>query len=116
KPGDVVVVTGGARGVTAACLIEWAQRCQPRLLLLGRTPLRDEPAALAGMDESGLKRALLAQAEASGQKLTPSALQAQVNEVLGSREIRATLAALDAAGSEARYVAADVADADTTAL
>jgi acyl carrier protein len=112
-PGDVVVVTGGARGVTAACLVEWARRRQPRLLLLGRTPLGDEPAALAGVsDEASLKRLLLADAEAAGHAPTPAQLQARVNEVLGNREIRATLAALADAGSAARYVAVDVAAAD----
>jgi acyl transferase domain-containing protein len=116
-PGDLVVVSGGARGVTAACLMEWARRRQPRLLLLGRTALIDEPAALAGIeDETGLKRLLLAEAEARGTMPTPAELQSRVIAVLGSREIRATLAALTAAGSEARYAAADVADPDASGL
>jgi acyl transferase domain-containing protein len=116
-PGDVVVVSGGARGVTAACLIEWAQRRQPRLLLLGRTALVDEPAALAGIDdETQLKRLLLDEAKAGGRRPTPAELQARLNAVLGSREIRATLAALVAAGSQARYAVADLADPDPAAL
>ena len=36
--GALVVVTGGARGVTGACVDELARRYQPSLLLLGRTP------------------------------------------------------------------------------
>ncbi len=38
-PGDVVVVSGGARGVTAACIEEWARESRARFVLLGRTPL-----------------------------------------------------------------------------
>src|SRR5690606_15322334 len=47
--GDVVVVSGGARGVTAACVIAWARRCPARFVLLGRTALADEPAYCAGI-------------------------------------------------------------------
>jgi len=40
-PGDVVVVSGGARGVTAACLKTWAAECRARFVLLGRTALAE---------------------------------------------------------------------------
>jgi len=39
EPGTVFVVSGGARGVTAAALIELARASRPRFLLLGRTSL-----------------------------------------------------------------------------
>jgi acyl carrier protein len=35
---DVVVVTGGARGVTAACVLALAKECRPTVVLLGRSP------------------------------------------------------------------------------
>jgi len=109
QPGEVVVVSGGARGVTAACVIQWAAECQGRFLLLGRSALADEPACCAGItDDAGLKRALLGLAKASGTKLSPSELAAQVRAVLSSREIRATLDAVAATGAEARYRAVDV--------
>ena len=110
--GDVVVVSGGARGVTAACLGEWARESRARFVLLGRTPLSPEPACCAGLaDESGLKKALLAEARGLGQSPTPSELGARVREVLSNREIRRTLAAIDDAGGEARYEAGSVDDA-----
>ena len=109
--GDVVLVSGGARGVTAACIIEWARQCAARFVLLGRTPLIDEPSTCAGVaDEAGLKRAMLEEARARGVSPSPTELLASVREVQGNREIRNTLAALAANGAEARYEAVDVAD------
>ncbi len=113
--GDVVVVSGGARGVTAACLLALAGRVRARFVLLGRTALVDEPATCRGIeDEAGLKRALFAAALAAGEQLAPSVLLGRVQQVLSQREIRRTLAALIAAGSEVRYRA--VAVEDRTAL
>ncbi len=109
---DVVVVSGGARGVTAACLIEWAQRCPARFVLLGRTPLDEEPPACAGIQtETDLKRALLADARAHDIMLTPAQLAARANQVLAAREIRQTLAAIIVAGGSAQYRAVAVDDA-----
>ena len=109
--GEVVLVSGGARGVTAACIVEWAKRVRARFVLLGRTALVEEAPALRGIeDEAGLKRALFAAALAAGEQLAPSALLARVQQVLSQREIRRTLAALAAVGAEARYCAVAVED------
>lgn len=106
--GDVVVVSGGARGVTAACIVEWAKRCKARFVLLGRTPLGDEPADCAGVaDEAQLKRIVLAR----GATLTPNELSREVDRILGAREIRATLAAIEAQGAQACYESVAVEDA-----
>jgi hypothetical protein len=39
---SVVVATGGARGVTAATLIELARSTKAKVALIGRTPLEEE--------------------------------------------------------------------------
>ena len=110
--GDVVVVSGGARGVTAACVAEWARESRARFVLLGRTPLAEEPASCVSVaDEAGLKKALLAEARSRGESPSPAALGARVHEVLSNREIRRTLAAIESAGGQARYEAVSVDDA-----
>jgi len=110
-PGAVFVVTGGARGVTAACLVSLARVARPRVLLLGRTALHDEPACYHGAtDEAGLKRIALAEAQREGRVVTPKELGAGVDRLLAGREVRATLAQLAAAGATARYEAVDVRD------
>jgi acyl transferase domain-containing protein/short-subunit dehydrogenase len=110
--GDVVVVSGGARGVTAACIIEWAQRSQARFLLLGRSELVDEPSCCAGLTtDAELKRALLGLA--NGSMPSPAELGKNVRNVLAGREIRQTLAAIERAGGEARYRVASVTEAQS---
>ncbi len=109
---SVIVASGGARGVTAACLIALAKAHHPRIVILGRTALADEPAALAKVtDDAGLKRALLQAAQAAGRKVTPAEIGAEVGKLQANREIRQTLAAMRAAGSDVKYVPADIQDA-----
>ncbi|MGI5864885.1 MAG: SDR family NAD(P)-dependent oxidoreductase, partial [Myxococcales bacterium] len=109
---SVVVATGGARGVTAACLVELARQTRARFLLLGRTRLDDEPEAVRGAtDDASLKRALLQAASSAGERLSPAELGARARSILAAREVRATLEAIRAAGGEARYAVADARDA-----
>lgn len=111
EAGDVVLVSGGARGVTAACIEAWAQSVAARFVLLGRTALSDEPACCGGIeDEAGLKAALLGAAKAAGENLSPAQLSQRVKTVQANREIRATLSAIEQAGANAHYLEVDVAD------
>ncbi len=101
---DVIVVSGGGRGVTAASVIALAKETQASFVLIGRTELDDEPAEAHGLTtDAELKRALLTTAAAQGLKPTPKQLEQQVQRILADREVRATLAALTGAGSRVRY-------------
>ncbi|MEI8257810.1 MAG: SDR family oxidoreductase, partial [Deltaproteobacteria bacterium] len=111
EQGAVFVVSGGARGVTAASMIELARVARPRVLVLGRTALEDEPAAFrAGTDEASLKRIALDEARRMGAAVTPKDIGARVEKILAGREVNATLEAMRAAGATARYAAVDVRD------
>jgi len=106
-PEDLILASGGARGVTAACLIALARETQARFCLLGRTPLEPEPeGCVEAQSEAALKRMLLA----DGRFKSPKALQARVQEIFKQREIRATLQAIAEGGAEVRYEAIDVQD------
>ncbi len=108
---DVLLVTGGARGVTADCIIELARRTGARFALLGRSALRDWPEGLEETrDERALRGALARQAAASGEKLKPADLNARARALLSGAEIRDTLDAIRTAGGDAIYIPADVAD------
>jgi NAD(P)-dependent dehydrogenase (short-subunit alcohol dehydrogenase family) len=81
-------------------------------VLLGRTPLDEDPAGLRSIpDEAGLKRAVMQELVAAGARPAPAEVAAKVARVLSGREVRATLAALAQSGSEARYLPVDVQDA-----
>ena len=108
---DVIVVSGGARGVTAATIIELARSSRSAFVLLGRSPLTEEPEQYgAALDDAALKQLLLAESNAAGEKLTPAKLKKLVGAVLANREIRATLASIDEAGGRASYLAVDITD------
>lgn len=105
--GAVIVASGGARGVTAECLLELAERIQPRLLLLGRSPLEEEPDYLLGAEgDAALKRAILT----ARKSLTPRELTREAGKVTAMREIRRNLARFEKAGAVVRYASVDVRD------
>ena len=108
-PGGVVVVTGGARGVTAGSALALAARHGLRLALLGRTPLSaatpDEP---AGTTTAEIATALVASAKARGESITLPQARAAADSLLAQREVRATLAAAEQQGTAARYFPADI--------
>jgi NAD(P)-dependent dehydrogenase (short-subunit alcohol dehydrogenase family) len=112
----VVVASGGALGVTAACLIALAEIAPLRLVLLGRTAFSEEPRGLAGIQDSpGIQSELLRMARANGLSPTPKELSAHSRNVLTNREISRTLTTLKSLGSEAIYLSTDVTDATAVA-
>lgn len=106
--GSLVLVSGGARGVTAAAAIELAREFSPTLVLLGRSPLPEpEPDEwVACRTEVDLKRAIIG--SAGGTKPSPRDIEAQCRRLLAAREIRDNLAAISAAGTKVDYAAIDV--------
>jgi acyl transferase domain-containing protein/acyl carrier protein/NADP-dependent 3-hydroxy acid dehydrogenase YdfG len=111
---DVVVVSGGARGVTAACVIALATQTRSKFVLLGRSALTDD--AYPGItDDAGLKHAVLQAAKAAGEAVKPADIGRRVRNILASREVNETLGAIRKAGGEAMYCVADVSDAEAVA-
>ncbi|MCP3802576.1 SDR family oxidoreductase [Allokutzneria sp. A3M-2-11 16] len=111
-PESVIVVGGGARGVTAPGLLALARSHRPRLVILGRSPLADEPDYLAGItDESAL-----VQAVARHERAAPGVVRSRVRGVLANREVHANLKALRDAGSEVSYHAVDIRDSAEVAV
>ncbi|MFD8686505.1 SDR family NAD(P)-dependent oxidoreductase [Streptomyces sp. NPDC059651] len=113
---SVIVATGGARGVTAAALLDLARAHRPRIVLVGRTDPAPEPAELASAsDEPALTRLLAERSARDAADSSPARIAARAREILAAREVRATLAALESAGSAVRYVQVDARDADALA-
>ena len=110
KKDDVVVVSGGARGVTAACVVELARRTGARFALLGRSPLGEPDPLEAEADDAMVKRALLERAKAAGETISPKDLGWRASKIAAAREIRDTVAAVKAVGGEAQYLSVDVRD------
>jgi len=107
--GDVVVITGGGRGVTAASALALAKEYHPFLVLLGRSPEpQDEPAWLTPLtEEADIKRGIMQQAVG---KLHPREIEERYRGVVAGRELRATLAQIAATGADAIYRSVDIRD------
>ena len=108
-PGDVVVVTGGARGVTAEVAVALAGAFRPNLVLLGRSPEPTaEPDWLAPLrDEAEIKRAL--HSRGNGQA-SPQAIGEQFRKLSANREVLATIRRVEQAGAPVVYQSLDVLD------
>ncbi|MFX0578281.1 SDR family NAD(P)-dependent oxidoreductase [Nocardia nepalensis] len=114
-PDDVLVVTGGARGVTAACVTELARRHPVHLVLLGRTRPAPEHTWAAGVtSDADLKHAIYQHLSQSDGKPTIEQVSRLFGEITAQRQIRATLQALHAAGATAEYLPVDITDPDAT--
>lgn len=108
---DVVLITGGAYGVTAEVAKALAQRYRPKLVLVGRSALPDsEPAELQTLDVAGLRKHCIEQARQRGERLAPAEIEKQLKRLLRDRQIRETLGTIHAAGAEVEYHAVDVRD------
>jgi acyl transferase domain-containing protein/NAD(P)-dependent dehydrogenase (short-subunit alcohol dehydrogenase family) len=107
KKGELILVTGGARGVTAASLMPLARAWQPRFVIWGRTALGEvEPDDLAALsDAAALKRALL---QRNPELTNPRELEAAYRQLVQQRELRANIRALEELGAEVVYEAVDV--------
>lgn len=113
RPNSVVLVSGGARGVTAQCVIELARQYRCRFLLLGRSAIAEEPAWAEGCgDEATLKRQIMQVFLAQGHKPKPAMVQQRYRAIMTRREIMATLHAVQEAGGQAEYVSVDITDCE----
>ncbi|MDT0307963.1 SDR family oxidoreductase [Streptomyces sp. DSM 44917] len=104
----VVLLAGGARGITAHIATALAAATGCRVELLGRTPQAAGPEAAdtaAAADRMALRAALAARGGA-----TPAEIERGAGLILAQREIEATLAELKSLGSAARYHAVDLRD------
>jgi len=105
--GDVIVISGGARGITAEIAVELAVAFRTNLLLLGRSPAPvQEPAWLQTLrDEAAIKRAIIAN---SPDKLNPKQLESRYRELMAAREILGTLERIAATGVKVVYRSVDI--------
>ncbi|MEU6672087.1 SDR family NAD(P)-dependent oxidoreductase [Streptomyces sp. NPDC046727] len=108
---SVVLLVGGARGITAkfAATLAAASRC--RIELLGRTPAPTAPEAphtAAARTPVELRAALAAGSGAP----RPAEINRAAELILAQREIATTLTELGALGSPARYRSVDFRDRD----
>jgi len=111
---DLIVISGGARGVTAEVAVKLAETYQCSLLLLGRSPEPEtEPKWLLSISEAAtIKKAIM---QHSQEKLRPADLEKRYQSILANREISTTLERIKKTGAKAEYRSVDVTDFDVVA-
>ncbi|WP_306321386.1 MULTISPECIES: SDR family NAD(P)-dependent oxidoreductase [unclassified Streptomyces] len=109
-PDSVVVLAGGARGITARFAVALATASRCRIELLGRTQLPDtegEDEFVGARDKQALRAALAAKGVTDVREIDREATR-----VLAAREVRSTLDEIHAAGGRAHYRAVDLRDTE----
>ena len=102
---DVIVLTGGTRGITAQVGLAFAGRGATKLALLARTA----PAETA-LDEVAAKAAAKAAIEARGDRATPAAVRDAVAPLKRAEEARQNLEQMRAFGADVRFFKVDLGD------
>ena len=109
--GEAVIVTGGARGVTAECAIAFLESFgeggKPAVALLGRSRApEEEPEWLAGLtDEAAIKKEIMRHGSGS---VTPQYVKARYDEITAHREMRKNLTRMTALGAAVYYHSVDI--------
>lgn len=111
--GAVLLITGGAYGITADLTRALAEKYRPRLVVVGRSPLPGEEAELTRgiADTAQLKQILIGDLRSRNGNVTPAQVDSALKCILKERQIRANLAAMQASGAELEYHCLDVRDA-----
>jgi NAD(P)-dependent dehydrogenase (short-subunit alcohol dehydrogenase family) len=112
-PGAPVLITGGARGITAEIAVELGRRYRPNLLLMGRSPLPPEKESedTAHLTTPAqIKAALIARLEREGRPAAPALVEVAYQRLLQDREIRDNLQRMKETGATVHYYPVDVRD------
>lgn len=107
---SVFLVSGGAKGVTATCVIEMAKTFQCKFVLLGRSSIDfDIPDfAKSENDEGTLKRLIMDDMKAKGEKPSLPKVKSTFKNIIAKKEIEHTLSAIRNHGGEVIYLKGDV--------
>ena len=107
QSGWVVLVTGGARGITAEICRELAQP-DVQFLIVGRSPepLAEDP--LFDLDVHSLRQHLIAKMGNEVERPTPAEIEFEVQRIQKENERRQNILALQQSGAAVEYHAVDV--------
>lgn len=114
---DVVVASGGAKGITAKCVTLLAKSSNAIFYLLGRSPApQPEPEWLKPLTSAGEIKAAILRHEFDGEAVAPPELEAAYLRHMANREILDTLDAVKslASGAKVFYKSVDILDAHVT--
>ncbi len=109
-PDSVFLVSGGARGVTASCVVEMARTFHCKFILLGRSAADFVVPAFAKNedDEGALKRLIMNDLKERGEKPSLPLVKKTYSDITAKKEIDDTVSKIRIHGSEVIYLQGDV--------
>ena len=113
---SVFLVSGGAKGVTATCVIEMAKKFKCKFILLGRSSNEYEVPAFAKTEltDAELKRLIMEDFKNRGEKASLPVVKSTFSKIVSKKEIEATLSQIETFGGQAIYIQGDVTNAVDT--
>ncbi|MHA2231619.1 MAG: SDR family NAD(P)-dependent oxidoreductase, partial [Candidatus Hodarchaeales archaeon] len=112
-PNDLLVVTGGAQGITYLSTKKIVELWKPRIAILGRTQRSDDPQLLEDLDEDRLeirRIQLIDELKTKFERVTPVMIEEAWNNHLKMIQIEKALEELQSLGSEVHYYSVDITD------
>lgn len=114
---DVLLVSGGARGVTSACVFELAKRVKCTFVLMGRAQIleenNDDEETATITDPKNMKLLIAKRFKAQGYQGPLSAIEKKAKAILYQRDMLNTLEKLRSTGNRVFYYSCDVNDRDS---
>ncbi|MBP3609942.1 MAG: SDR family NAD(P)-dependent oxidoreductase [Lachnospiraceae bacterium] len=116
KEEDILLVSGGSRGVTSSCIIELAKRVKCTFVILGRAEIleenNDDEETAEVSELKDMKTLMAKRFKAQGYKGAFTAIEKKARAVLAQRDMLNTFEAIRATGNRVHYYACDVNDRD----
>ncbi len=114
KKDDVVIVTGGGRGVTAACILELAKKIPLKIAVVGRTKIKKSSDQFSEVySKTEIRQKIITESLQSNDKKTPAELDRDVEKICINQEIHQTIRTCREAGSDVQYFACDINNFDS---
>ena len=112
-PESVLLVLGGGSGITAAITKEIARQHQPKIILVGRSPVvqQESNETVHLKDVKALKSHFIRYANKTDNAFTPKEINQKINNILKQRQLNANIKAMMDAGAQIEYFAMDVRNA-----
>ena len=111
---DVLLVTGGSRGVTARCIQALMEKAPCKVVILGRAEISEENAedeeTAKIPDLKEMKTLMARRYKAAGFKGPFSVIEQKARAILAQRDMLNTFRSLEAAGCSVHYYSCDVND------
>lgn len=111
---DVLLVSGGSRGVTSSCILELSKHIKCTFVLLGRAKIleenNDDAETAKITDLKDMKTLMAKRFKAQGHKGGLTAIEKKARAVLSQRELLETMKEIQSTGNRVYYYSCDVND------